>query len=189
MTMPQVVNDWRDLIRAARRKLEISSFHLDRLRAELDEPGLKATELPPIPIQSHFEGVLIALMAAVDQVAAAADLALGLGSDPQHRVDNAVRQLTQRIPEVRSWFDQDIYLDLRRLRVRAVHYTYMKNPSQVLWCVESAGTRYRGSRELLEYASAGVECGRQFACLIDRIERELIAGDAMDSSGRERARR
>jgi hypothetical protein len=178
VVMPRVVSDWRDLITAARRKLEIATFHLGRLRAELKSPGLGGSELPPIPVQAHFEGVLIALMAAVDQVAEATNFALRLGLRPAGLVAGAATELGNRLPDVRSWFGQEIYSDLRRIRVRAVHYTYTKSPSLARWRVESAETSYRGSRELLEYATAGVEHGKQFACLLNSIESELAASRA-----------
>ncbi|HVK09337.1 MAG TPA: hypothetical protein VM597_11220 [Gemmataceae bacterium] len=176
--MPLVADDWRDLIAAARRKLDIAKFHLGRLEAELNVPGLTGADLPPIPIQAHFEGVLIALMAAVDQVAAATNSALSLRLTKYDLVAGAFKELGDRLPDVHSWFGQVINKDLRRIRVRAVHYTYIKNPSLARWRVESADTSYCGSRELHEYATAGVEYGKQFAHLLSQIESNLAAAQA-----------
>jgi hypothetical protein len=69
--------DWRDYCSAARRKVEISEYHLLCLR-DLDTGlGLE----PTIPVQAHLEGILFAFVAAADQTAQSINLGFRLQLD------------------------------------------------------------------------------------------------------------
>jgi hypothetical protein len=173
--MSQLVGDWPDQIVAARRKLEVACYHLGQLRAELTAPGLPRSECPPVPIQAHFEGVLVALLGAVEKVAEATNTALDLRLPLRDLVSGTFTELGSRLPDVRSWFKQEIYSDLRRC-LRAARYAPAPNTSPARWLVKSEGNGHRRLRELLEYATAGEEHGRQLERLLVGIEGILTAG-------------
>jgi hypothetical protein len=158
----------------------IASFHRSRLESELGSPDLTGAAIPPIPVQAHFEGVIVALMAVVDQVAQAANKALELRLPPHKLVEDAFGKLGDAMPDVRSWFGEEIGRDLRRIRVRIIHYHYTKNPAEHRWKVESADTGYSGSRELLAYASAGIEYVQRLGTMPHSIETELAKSEATE---------
>ena len=62
--------DWTSYIEAARRKIAVADYHAERLRVELESAGYPGPGMPPIGVQACFEGVIIAVMAAIDQVCA-----------------------------------------------------------------------------------------------------------------------
>jgi hypothetical protein len=114
---------------------------------------------------------LISLMAAVDQIAQATNSARNLRLPPTELVEKAFNVLGDAVPAINSWYKERIGVDLRRIRTRAVHYSYVKNATKDNWAVESAGNRdYGGSRELLAYASAAVDYGEQLGLLLRDIE-------------------
>lgn len=59
--MPNATTNWGSYLAAARRKIEIAAFHLDQLSTALAmaEP---TGPLPSIPVQAHFEGVVVSSM-------------------------------------------------------------------------------------------------------------------------------
>jgi hypothetical protein len=68
--MPKSSDDWRMQFEAARRKIHVATYHVDCLREALNaENFLRRRSVPPIPIQAHFEGVVVSVIAAIDQVA------------------------------------------------------------------------------------------------------------------------
>lgn len=165
---------WKAYLLAARRKCEVSEYFAQRLAAVLRDVE-HHSDLPPIPIQAYFEGVVISVMAAVDQVAQAANNALRLRLSPDRLVRQAFEQLGALVPEVAPWFADSLGLDLRRIRTRIIHYSYVKSPDAKgpRWQVESAGTPYSGSRELLAYTTVAAEYATRLRDLIDAIERAL----------------
>ena len=129
-------NDWRDYIDSAKRKLEIARYHRDCLERELASARLTGNKLPTIAIQAHFEGVVISLMAAVDQIAQATNSARNLRLPPTELVEKAFNVLGDAVPAINSWYKERIGVDLRRIRTRAVHYSYVKNATKDNWAVE-----------------------------------------------------
>jgi hypothetical protein len=168
--MTRVVGGWRDQLGAARRKLEIAGFHIGRLRAEGSAAG---TERPPVPVQAHFEGALVALADAMDRVAEAANAALDLRLPSRDLVGGAFTELGSRIPAVRVWFKSALLSDLRR-GLRAARYAPTEGAPGWQW--EVGAPNYRGSRELIEYAAACEEHGQQLGQLLDGIEGVLAEG-------------
>jgi hypothetical protein len=167
--------DWKAYLTAARRKCEVSDYFARRLAAVLRDVD-HHSELPPIPVQAYFEGVVIASMAAVDQIAQAVNKALRLRLSPDRLVGQAFEKLVALVPDLKPWFDETLGVDLRRIRTRIIHYSYVKSPdakSPPRWRVESAGTSYSGSRELLDYAAAAAEYAARLRGLTDTIERGL----------------
>jgi hypothetical protein len=79
--------DWTDYLEAACRKRGIAAFNLRRLK-ELLNPADPPEQLS-IEIQAHFEGVVISVIAAVDQVAQAVNHALNLRAKPDDLVAKA----------------------------------------------------------------------------------------------------
>jgi hypothetical protein len=176
--MLRVVGGWRDQLGAARRKLELTSFHVARLRAELAATGHERTELPPVPVQAHFEGALVALVDAVDRVAEATNGALDLRLPSRDLVGGAFTELGTRISAVRVWFKNALLSDLRR-GLRTARYA----PSDPApgWQWEAESPNYPGSRDLLEYAVACKDHGQHLGQLLDVIDGVLVEGFGTDS--------
>ena len=166
-------SSWQEYIEAAHRKLEIAAYHADRLREVVGDHTASSGSAPAIAVQAHFEGVVVAVMAAVDQVAQAVNSAWQLHLNSSNLVEKAFTTLAERLPEIGDWFREQIGLDLRRLRVRMVHYAYTKTPQESHWIVESAGTGFSGSRALVAYATSAIEYGERLRSLLLRIEQEL----------------
>lgn len=159
-TMPTIDTDWADFLKAAKRKVEIAHYHAHRLDEVLAAEAGATGEMPAIPVQAHFEGVVISIMAAVDQVAQATNSALRLSLSTNSLVTESFTQLGQSIPPLADWFDEPFGRDLRRLRTRMIHYAYRKSREGLVWTVESVDTNYSGSRELRAYAGSAAE----YAC-------------------------
>lgn len=174
--MPEESDDLSRYIDAARRQCSISQYHLSCLRTQLRPPA-PGQDAPPIPVQAHFEGVVVSAMAAVDKIARATNSGLSLSLNQGELVTGAMAELGRRIGSVKSWFESPIGRDLRRIRVRIIHYAYAKTPDPVKrqWLVETAGAEYAGSRALLDYASAAVEYGAVLSALLPKIEARLRA--------------
>jgi len=160
-------------IEAARRKIEVGSYHVDCLRESLNTGGIPRGSAPPVPIQAHFEGVIVSVIAAVDQVAQAVNSRLQLGLRPNKLFEGAFGRLSAIYPDIRSWVDNPIGPDVRRIRTRIVHYSYRKTPHGLRWVVESAQTKYNGSRELLDYARSALEFGKRLLAMLPQIEVEM----------------
>jgi hypothetical protein len=173
-----MATDWRDYIDAARRKISIASFHADQLDRALSQTYPGANGRPPIVVQAFFEGVVIAVIAAIDQVAQATNSALRLGLLPGNLFERAFQEIEALVPEFKAWRENPIGVDLRRVRTRMMHYSYMKSPSgQPSWKVESANDNYRGSRELSHYAKAAVEYADELRILSGKLENALSSSD------------
>ncbi len=173
MLTPRPGKDWRPYLEAATRKIDIASYHVSRLDGELTSVDRRVVDVPSVPVQAHFEGTIVSVMAAVDQVAQATKSALQLRFGEQDLVTGAFGSLTQTMLDVQRWFDEPIGRDLRRIRVRIVHYNYNKTPQGRRWIVESAGTGFEGSRELLAYARGAAEYGERLRTLLPSIEAEI----------------
>lgn len=177
--MPRLTFDWRELVFAAERKLLIAQYHLGRLRHEFSCTELPGDDVPPIPVQAHFEGVVVSLSSAENQLAEAAVIALGLElGDDENTIREGMRELGRLLPAVELWRRHEIVRDLRIIRNRAIHYSYDKAASAKdhRWRVELAGTRYAGPRELLAYSEAAVEHAQRLHRLLPSIEQALSTG-------------
>ena len=165
---------YTDLITAAGRKIEAAAYHAEQLRQLLDS-GQPASDAPPVPVQAHFEGVVVSLIAAVDQVAQAVNSGRQLGLRQSDLVQKAFELLSAELPAVREWFHDAIGRDLRRIRTRIIHYSYVKSPAPnaARWSVEPAGGDYNGPRELVSYAKAAVQNGRRLEALLPGISSAL----------------
>ena len=172
--MPEALDNWPRYIDAAKRQCLIAEYHVRSLEEKLGTPD-RGHDAPPIPVQAHFEGVIVSVMAVVDKVAQAANSALVLSLNQGELVSGAMAELGRQLPGVKDWFEKPIGLDLRRIRVRIIHYFYVKalHPAGPQWQVESAGTGYTGSRELLSYSQAAVAYGTALSALIPAIEAHL----------------
>jgi hypothetical protein len=165
--------DWRMQLEAARRKIAVASYHVDCLGDALKVGGIPRRSAPPIPIQAHFEGVIVSVMAAVDQVAQAANSGLQLHLSPARLFEGAFGRLGKLCPEIQTWVANPIGPDLRRIRTRIVHYSYKKTPQGLFWVVESADSAYTGSRELLDYATSALDFGKRMIEMLPQIEIEI----------------
>jgi hypothetical protein len=123
-------------------------------------------------------------MAAVDQVAQAVNSAWQLRLNSSNLVEKAFTTLAEHLPEIGDWFSEQIGRDLRRLRVRMVHYAYAKTPQGPGWIVESAGTGFSGSRDLVAYANSAAEYGERLRRLLPRVEQEVAYRVGSTTAGR-----
>ena len=170
--------NWSDYIDAAHRKISIAAFHCEQLRHALANCQPPHDGRPDIPTQAFFEGTVVASISVIDQVAQAANSALGLGLNPGNLFDGTVAKIEQRVPEFRAWRERPIGRDLRRLRTRMVHYSYGKsscgNPT---WQVGVADANYTGSRELFAYAQAAAAYAQELGVIADKLQHSLAAGN------------
>lgn len=171
MSKPQ--DDWQSYIEAAQRKISIAAYHEECLQRELTSISRNQSSLPPIPIQAHCEGVIVSVIAAVDQVAKATKSALRLRLGEQDLVTGAFGSLAQTMPGVKSWFNEPIGHDLRRIRVRMIHHTYVKTRQGYRWSIGSADTNFEGPRELLAYTESAVRYGERLRDLLPLIEDQI----------------
>jgi hypothetical protein len=166
-----MVADWQDYLEAAERKLDIATYHACELERELASRNNAGDALPPIPVQAHFEGVVVSLMSAVDQVAEAMNSSLGHTDSMAERRERAGRAIAKAIPDVAAWYRNPLQQDLRDLRVLMLHYAYRKTPEGQGWVVESTNSsRYQGSRELVPYAKDAVRYFERLRDLLPRIQ-------------------
>lgn len=165
---------WTDYIDAAHRKIDIAAFHCEQLKAILAQRRGDASERPDIPVQAFFEGVIMAMISAVDQVAQAANSALALHANIGNLFDIASPEIEARVPCFKVWREQPIGRDLRRLRARIVHYSYIKSPcADRNWQVEATSSLYQGPRDLPSYAEAAVEYARELGYIADKLAERL----------------
>lgn len=165
--------DPQQYFEAAKRKSEIARYHTDQLGQEPSLQSYAGTALPTVPVQAHFEGAVVSVMAAVDQVAQAVNSCLRLSLKSDKLVEGAFSAVEEAVPEVGEWYRDPLGRDLRRLRVRMVHYAYKKTPEGKGWAVESTDTEYRGSRELAVYAKAAAQYAEKLRDLIPQIQEHL----------------
>lgn len=166
-------SNWKEYIDAAHRKINIAKFHCEQLNIALQQEN-RLDERPSIPIQAYFEGVVVAMVAAIDQVAQAANSALQLHLLPGNLFNGAASEIERYVPEFKTWREQPIGRDLRRLRTRIVHYSYDKSSNgRLSWLVETTSSNYTGTRDLSGYAMAVVAYAHELDDLAQKIEHSL----------------
>lgn len=165
---------WTDYIDAAYRKIDIAAFHCEQFKIVLGQYQGPFDSSPTIPIQAYFEGTIVATVSAIDQVAQAVNSALNLHLEPRNLFEGASREIESLVPTFKAWRDQPIGLDLRRLRTRIVHYSYVKSfNGDFKWHVETANHDYTGARDLSAYTEATVAYGRELAGIVAKLK-ELL---------------
>lgn len=161
--------NWETYIDAARRKIDIATFHGEQLKAALHAE--QDDWRPSIPVQASFEGIVVSVVSAIDQVAQAANSAWKIGAAPGELFQRASAAIEVQIPNFRLWREQPIGLDLRRLRTRMVHYSYDKSAAGgQAWHVEETGSGYSHSREIGSYSEAAIAYAHELARLADELD-------------------
>src|SRR4051794_36390766 len=117
MSMASDVPSWHEYLVAARRKVEIAAYHADCLDRELNAASGPVGLAPSIPVQAHFEGVVVSVMAAVDQIAQAVNKTFGLRLPPHQLVEKAFTAAREKVPSLSGWYEDPLGVDLRRIRV------------------------------------------------------------------------
>lgn len=176
--------DWTAYVDAAHRKIAIAAFHCEQLHTALRNDHTDHGDRPSIAVQAFFEGVITAVISATDQVAQTANSALKLGAGRGRRslFDVASPEIEARVPGFKEWRKQPIGVDLRRLRARMVHYSYVKSPSADRnWHVEPTGSDYTGARDLFTYASAAATYASELGVLADQLQESIATGDSATS--------
>jgi hypothetical protein len=174
--MPERPDKWRAYLEAATRKADIAAYHAAQLKVAVSSTQNQGGALPPIPVQAHFEGLVVSAMAAVDQVAQAVNSALRMHLDQSQLVQRAFDELGRRVPEIKAWFQHPLGRDLRRLRTRMIHYSYAKTPDGPSWCVESVDSEYVDCRELVAYAESSAEYVGRLSHLFPKVKALCSAG-------------
>lgn len=164
---------WTNYLDAARRKIEIASFHANALDDFLKRGETPNDGRPPIAVQASFEGVVIAVVAAIDQVAQAVNSALGLRLPPADLFQGASREIEARVPEFKEWRENPLGIDLRRVRTRMMHYSYRKTAAAPTWDVEVGTVDFKGLRDLSSYAKAAVTYAGALKALVEKVEKNL----------------
>lgn len=171
------VNKWSEYLVAAQRKVSVAEFHLSRLR---DVLTTQTSPEVPIEVQAHFEGAVVSVVAAVDQVAQAANAAFSLSAGSGDLFDKAFGVLRERLADVDAWCQEPIGRDLRSIRVRIIHYSYSKAAHEMGWVVEPGRSEYRGARDLVAYATSAVDYGKRLVGLLPSIESQLRDGGSSE---------
>ena len=131
------------------------------------------SDAPPIPVQAHFDGVVTSVSAAIELVTQAIRTL-----PPMARPPGTPEFLSQ---DVADWSREPFREDLRRLRNRITHFSYVKTPEGLHWTVQPVESTWRSSRELLSYARCAVEYGERLERLLPQIEAEIVARGSHDT--------
>jgi len=172
--MPDTITQYKGCLNAAKRKIGIAEFHYQQLKLQLAATEVQSENPPPIPIQAYFEGVVTSIIAAIDQVAQAANYGLSLHLKNGNLVEKGFAALITEIPGLQTWYSNNFGIDLRRIRTRMVHYSYKKMPLALVWTVESTDSKYTGSRDLGIYADKALKYGLELATNFPIIEQKLL---------------
>ncbi len=167
---------------AARRKIDIARYHFSEL---CDHCGraLAQEELPPIPVQAHFEGVVVCVVAAEEKIKEALRSAYGVSRDDERECKRLYSAFARKLPAMAEWYSNALVADIRDVRNLAVHKHYEKNPvteggPPPVWEVDKPEkTNYRGPRELRKYGQDAVDIGAALIGLIPQIE-ELLCRES-----------
>jgi hypothetical protein len=160
---------WQDYLNAAARQVEIGAYHCEQLKARLKKFKGGAV---PTPIQAHFEGAVLASLAAIDKVAQAVNSALKLRAQNGEKFEKAFKEICA-LEGVEEWYQNPLGIDLRRTRVRIAHYAYRKESRDIHLQVEDVSSKYDGSREISAYAESALEYAKELCKLIPTIEENL----------------
>jgi hypothetical protein len=156
--MTQARVNWQPHLGAARRRMAIARFHLDGLQKLLHQTGEVHSDAPPIPVQAYFDGVVTSVSVAIELVTQA------IRTLPSaSRSQGTLESLTK---DVSDWYREPFREDLRKLRNRITHFSYVKTPEGLTWTVQPVGSTWRGSRQLLSYARCAVEYGERFSACV-----------------------
>jgi hypothetical protein len=165
--------DWQPYLGATRRRMAIARFHLDGLQKLLHRNGEVHSDAPRIPVQAYFDGVVTSVSTAIELVTQAIHT-LPPVARPQGTFDSLSQDLA-------DWSKEPLREDLRKLRNRITHFSYVKTPRGLHWTVQAVGSTWRGSRELLSYARCAVEYGERLERLLPQIEAEIVARVSHDA--------
>ena len=131
------------------RKRQIVEYHIECLKGLV--PGVDSRIPVPIPIQAHFEGVIMSVIACADQIAAGLWQVSSLGEERgglaktfRQRHDQAIQESEQLQALRRLWFRAELQ-DIREVRRRAAHLYYDKDGSGSTTTFDSMSWIPRGS--------------------------------------------
>lgn len=170
-----LIVNWNRYLEAANRKVEIAKYHFRFLLDGLQANEVPQDGMPGVPVQAHFEGLVVSVMAAVDQVAQAINSGLRMSLPPDQLVDAAFNEIGEAVPDLKRWYEESIGRDLRRIRTRMIHYSYLKLQGDSGWTVEPVGIDYPGSRELKEYSAEAIRYGERLVATFDALQQRLRA--------------
>lgn len=160
-----------EYLRAVERKTMIAHYHLGSLEEILRGASAMGSE-PSVEVQAHFEGVLLAAVAAEDQLAEAINLGLDLelGHPSLQKVLEAASEW-EIAADLNRWRERTIAADYREVRRLMTHHWSRKTVKGPIIEVQevSKGT-YRGERELGVYARAVVEHLDHLRDILPRIQ-------------------
>jgi hypothetical protein len=163
---------------AASRKIDIARYHFSELCGQLGRASA-GEALPPIPVQAHFEGVVVCVVAAEEKVKEALRSAYGVSRDDERECKRLYSAFARKLPALAKWYANALLGDIRDVRNLAIHQHYEKKlvteggPAPVWEVDKPAITKYRGPRELKKYGQSAVEIGAALIGLVPQIE-ELL---------------
>lgn len=189
---------------AALVQLEIAQFHRDRLRHEIValenwKPrrlyGLQE-DFPPVEVQAHLEGVLVALQAARDKLIEGIAVAHGYATDPTKRPhdytnfsdEQKLAQDALAPPDVlrllleakypklavgyREWAKDGYVSGAGEMRRRAVHHVSTKKLSGDAWEYQTSSALKRDvDRRVVNFADALIARSEKLVQLIEGLMR------------------
>ena len=124
---PKVLPNWLPYLDAARRKGEIAKYHLDELEQLADYPRPDGfPPMPSIPVQAHFEGVLISVIGTEEKLKEATKMRYGASTEKES--EKVYHQLATAVHGLIDWFRNPLGEDIRCVRNLAVHAHYDKVP-------------------------------------------------------------
>jgi hypothetical protein len=112
---------------AAERKIRVACYHFDELSDRLDQPS-KSQDLPPIPVQAHFEGVVVSIIAAEEKVKEAVRIAYGVRRKDEQKCRLLYKDVGRKLPKLGEWYANAFLGDIREVRNLAIHQYYEKRP-------------------------------------------------------------
>jgi len=133
----------------------------------------------PIPIQAHFEGVVVSVVAAEEKVKEALRTAYGVSRDDERECKRLYSEFAAKVPALAAWYANPLVGDIRDVRNLAIHQYYEKKritggrPVPGREVDGPATTSYTGPRELREYSRAALATGTTLFDLIPEIEKVL----------------
>jgi hypothetical protein len=174
-------------VEAMERKLDMAVYHLAVLRELLPFAIPDEDNLPPVPLQAHFESAGRAIVSMIDQlVSAVASVVPGMPTVHKATPKAVIRALAdstelaaRELKEVIERLNDDARInDLRDVRNRSTHRFDEKdylhgggwtvNPPQH---VRKGVRTYEGPRGLSQYLQVMVEYGQAVLATVPRAEK------------------
>ena len=168
---------------AMERKLEIAKFHA-RCLGRLLPADPEDRDMPPIPLQAHFEAAGRAVASIPDQLASGIVVSIGDAVPCLPRENAAyLQKVVEKLPKsdirevLQGFVDDPRYCDLRSWRNRATHRFDRKRSRGGQWFVEPPDGCKEAikPRDVANYTQALIDFGAGIVQQIGTIEELAVA--------------